>query len=220
MQQRYYDPAIGRFLSVDPVGPLADPSNHFGRYHYAYNNPYRFTDPDGRAPGSRIGCGGESKGPCDPERQSRAPADFRSNASEDPTIAEYRAERAGKLGTVREAAQTASEIGDGLETIYFTAISGLGGGIAGGLRGGLGSLGRAGTGKGIREVVGDAADARRLFDQLRGSNPITEVKPGVFTASGTNGGTVTFRATSQSGPPTVDVHGIEDGIRKIKFVEQ
>jgi RHS repeat-associated protein len=48
MQQRYYDPAIARFLSVDPVGPLADPSNHFGRYHYANNNPYRFTDPDGR----------------------------------------------------------------------------------------------------------------------------------------------------------------------------
>jgi hypothetical protein len=50
MQQRYYDPAIARFLSVDPVGPLADPTNHFGRYHYAYNNPYRYTDPDGRLP--------------------------------------------------------------------------------------------------------------------------------------------------------------------------
>jgi RHS repeat-associated protein len=49
MQQRYYDPTIGRFLSVDPVGPLSDPSNHFGRYHYALNNPYRYTDPDGRA---------------------------------------------------------------------------------------------------------------------------------------------------------------------------
>lgn len=48
MQQRYYDPAIGRFLSVDPVGPLGNPINHFGRYHYANNNPYRFTDPDGR----------------------------------------------------------------------------------------------------------------------------------------------------------------------------
>jgi RHS repeat-associated protein len=55
MQQRYYDPAIARFLSVDPVGPLADPTNHFGRYHYGLNNPYRFTDPDGRcALGTRI----------------------------------------------------------------------------------------------------------------------------------------------------------------------
>lgn len=49
MQQRYYDPAIGRFLSVDPVGPLSDPVGYFGRYHYAANNPYRYTDPDGRA---------------------------------------------------------------------------------------------------------------------------------------------------------------------------
>jgi RHS repeat-associated protein len=54
MQQRYYDPAIGRFLSVDPVGPLADPTNHFGRYHYGLNNPYRFIDPDGRCTGSRV----------------------------------------------------------------------------------------------------------------------------------------------------------------------
>lgn len=49
MQQRYYDPGIGRFLSVDPVTALSDPVGYFGRYHYAANNPYTFTDPDGRA---------------------------------------------------------------------------------------------------------------------------------------------------------------------------
>ena len=49
MQQRYYDPAIGRFLSVDPVGLLSDPVNHVNRYRYARNNPYRFIDPDGAA---------------------------------------------------------------------------------------------------------------------------------------------------------------------------
>jgi len=69
-------------------------------------------------------------------------------------------------------------------------------------------------------VIGDAGDARKLFDQLRGSNPVTEVKPGVFTAQGAHGGTVTFRTTSKSGPPTVDVNRIEEGIRKIKFVDQ
>jgi RHS repeat-associated protein len=49
MQQRYYDETIGRFLSVDPV--TAYDSNdwrHFNRYAYAYNNPYKFKDPDGR----------------------------------------------------------------------------------------------------------------------------------------------------------------------------
>ncbi len=48
MQQRYYDPAIGRFLSVDPVTAYSNPVGAFNRYWYANNNPYRFKDPDGR----------------------------------------------------------------------------------------------------------------------------------------------------------------------------
>lgn len=48
MQQRYYDPQIGRFLSVDPVTAYEKPMTNFNRYAYAFNNPYRFTDPDGR----------------------------------------------------------------------------------------------------------------------------------------------------------------------------
>ncbi|MEA5667135.1 RHS repeat-associated core domain-containing protein [Stenotrophomonas sp. MH1] len=48
MQQRYYDPQIGRFLSVDPVTAYKNPVGAFNRYWYANNNPYRFTDPDGR----------------------------------------------------------------------------------------------------------------------------------------------------------------------------
>jgi RHS repeat-associated protein len=55
MQQRYYDPMIGRFLSVDPVTAYDKPLTNFNRYFYANNNPYRFTDPDGRFPGD---CGG------------------------------------------------------------------------------------------------------------------------------------------------------------------
>ena len=50
MQQRYYDPSIGRFLSVDPVTADGNTGGNFNRYWYANNNPYRFTDPDGRAP--------------------------------------------------------------------------------------------------------------------------------------------------------------------------
>jgi RHS repeat-associated protein len=49
MQQRYYDPQIGRFLSVDPVTASGGDMRHFNRYAYAYNNPYKFNDPDGRA---------------------------------------------------------------------------------------------------------------------------------------------------------------------------
>lgn len=48
MQQRYYDPSIGRFLSVDPVTADTVSGWNFNRYNYAANNPYKFTDPDGR----------------------------------------------------------------------------------------------------------------------------------------------------------------------------
>ncbi|MCW1979510.1 RHS repeat domain-containing protein [Xanthomonas campestris] len=47
MQQRYYDPQIGRFLSVDPVMAYDNPSGAFNRYWYANNSPYKFIDPDG-----------------------------------------------------------------------------------------------------------------------------------------------------------------------------
>jgi RHS repeat-associated protein len=51
MQQRYYDPGIGRFLSVDPVTADGNTGGNFNRYWYANNNPYKFTDPDGREVG-------------------------------------------------------------------------------------------------------------------------------------------------------------------------
>lgn len=82
----------------------------------------------------------------------------------------------------------------------------------------LSKIGRAGRGKGVREVDGNVDDARELFDILRGDNPAREIRPGEFTAPGRNGGNATFRPSSKSGPPTVDVHGIEPGVRKIKFV--
>jgi RHS repeat-associated protein len=47
MQQRYYDPSLGRFMSVDPVG-VTETGANFNRFWYGNNNPYRFTDPDGR----------------------------------------------------------------------------------------------------------------------------------------------------------------------------
>lgn len=48
MQQRYYDPHLGVFLSVDPVTAYSGLVSQFNRYRYANSNPYRFNDPDGR----------------------------------------------------------------------------------------------------------------------------------------------------------------------------
>ena len=46
---RWYSPAIGRFMAMDPVGVKAGNVHSFNRYAYANNNPYRYVDPDGRA---------------------------------------------------------------------------------------------------------------------------------------------------------------------------
>lgn len=45
---RWYDPAIGRFMAIDPVGFKEGNIQSFNRYAYANNNPYLFVDPDGR----------------------------------------------------------------------------------------------------------------------------------------------------------------------------
>ena len=45
---RYYDPVLGRFMGVDPVGFQEDNIHSFNKYAYGNNNPYRFVDPDGR----------------------------------------------------------------------------------------------------------------------------------------------------------------------------
>ena len=48
MQARYYDPVIGRFLSVDPVTFLeTDDPRYFNRYAYTANNPINAIDPTG-----------------------------------------------------------------------------------------------------------------------------------------------------------------------------
>ncbi|MGY0561221.1 RHS repeat-associated core domain-containing protein [Luteimonas sp. A277] len=69
MQQRYYDPQLGVFLSVDPVTAYSSPVSQSHRYRYANNNPYKFKDPDGRAgcAASRIQatCASYGMGPTD-----------------------------------------------------------------------------------------------------------------------------------------------------------
>ncbi len=48
MGARYYNPALGRFMAMDPVGFQEGNIHSHNRYTYANNNPYKFVDPDGR----------------------------------------------------------------------------------------------------------------------------------------------------------------------------
>ncbi len=48
MQARYYDPVMGRFLSVDPVTFVdSGRPGQFNRYAYTWNDPINANDPDG-----------------------------------------------------------------------------------------------------------------------------------------------------------------------------
>jgi RHS repeat-associated protein len=52
MHARYYDPNLGRFLSVDPFLDTAksmQAPQMWNRYSYVTNNPLRYTDPTGKA---------------------------------------------------------------------------------------------------------------------------------------------------------------------------
>jgi RHS repeat-associated protein len=63
---RQYDPAIGRFLSVDPA---SESMRRVSPFAYSFNNPVRYTDPDGMFPSDMvdwdwpcIGCAGPAGG--------------------------------------------------------------------------------------------------------------------------------------------------------------
>lgn len=45
---RWYDPVLGRFMGMDPVGPKLSDIHSFNAFLYGNGNPYRFRDPDGR----------------------------------------------------------------------------------------------------------------------------------------------------------------------------
>jgi RHS repeat-associated protein len=47
---RYYDPALGRFVSADTVVPNPARPQDFNRYSYAANSPLRYSDPTGHQP--------------------------------------------------------------------------------------------------------------------------------------------------------------------------
>ena len=47
VQARYYDPVIGRFLSIDPVNFTPDSPDMFNRYAYVANDPINMVDPNG-----------------------------------------------------------------------------------------------------------------------------------------------------------------------------
>ena len=63
MNGRLYDPAVGRFLSVDPYVQNPGSTQSYNRYSYCLNNPLKYTDPSGYSLWSHFwGWAGETAG--------------------------------------------------------------------------------------------------------------------------------------------------------------
>lgn len=135
MQQRYYDPTIGRFLSVDPVTAMSDPVSFFNRYKYAANNPYKFTDPDGRCEkvtGSNI-CGGGGVAKAMLATSVRSPLDIGANKQSGSAQPTARASSAGNPAPASAPARfggkgevTSAFTGDTKTTFTYAAAYGVG----------------------------------------------------------------------------------------------
>lgn len=48
--KRFYDPNIGRWLTLDPIGPV----DHSNLYQYVFNNPFTYYDPNGESLGGYL----------------------------------------------------------------------------------------------------------------------------------------------------------------------
>lgn len=59
MNGRVYDPALGRFLSVDPVFAFPTNMQSLNPYSYVLNNPLSLTDPSGYTPKCNVGTTGK-----------------------------------------------------------------------------------------------------------------------------------------------------------------
>lgn len=130
MQQRYMDPQLGAFLSVDPISALTVPLSSFSRYRYANSNPFRFLDPDGRCAkvtGSNI-CGGSGVANAMLATSVRSPLDTGQYQESGGTLSISGAtnNRAGTSNSQGGAQITSFFLGDRSPTFTYGAAIGTG----------------------------------------------------------------------------------------------
>ena len=192
-RRRTYDPITGSFLQRDPTG-YVDGMNLFT---YAHNSPTNYIDPDGELAFLAL--------------LPLAYAAF-----------EFTLSAVDAYSTGSTLLDPCASGGEKLASAGAFLVGALapGGGYSTGVKA-LQKIGKAGKNKGIREVVGNASDAGKIFNSLRGTNKVIQKKPGVFVAETSGGGFVTFRKTSsQNGPPTLDINIPGEDFLKIKFVNK
>jgi RHS repeat-associated protein len=110
MQARYYDPVIGRFLSIDPVGFSPMRPSMFNRYAYAANDPVNMWDPFGRD--YRCTAGGVADGKIGPPKMDCSTIwdQEGGGGGSKKTSKDYEREAAGWRENLRTANQSSSQI--------------------------------------------------------------------------------------------------------------
>jgi RHS repeat-associated protein len=151
LNARYYDPALGRFISPDDWDPTL-PGVGTNRYAYAGNDPVNKSDPNGHATGCGAGCADKQ---AEANKEASKQKDIDKKAKEAAKTISYDDVQRGRLGKLRglspEVAQRAIEMRlqdasgrvDNADGVFDVLPAGR---LAGLIRNGLtASAGKAGT---------------------------------------------------------------------------
>jgi RHS repeat-associated protein len=201
---RYYDPTLGRFLSIDPAGPNPNNLHSINRYAYGNNNPYRYVDPDGR-------CAMSATGSAEGAREALAACQA-GGGEFGPDFLDYSLGGFDMAVPVGAGVKVTGRLLERAAREALTRVTDV-------LKPGGQLIGRAGRGSGVRELPGGLQEAQRVFERLRqGGRRIEDprYKGAMYELPG--GGRVGLRETSTSGPPTIDVNIPDIPIEKIKFL--
>jgi RHS repeat-associated protein len=110
LNARYYDPALGRFISPDDWDPTL-PGVGTNRYAYAGNDPVNKSDPNGHATGCGAGCADKQ---AEANKEASKQKDIDKKAKEAAKTISYDDVQRGRLGKLRglspEVAQRAIEM--------------------------------------------------------------------------------------------------------------
>lgn len=196
MQQRYYDPVIGRFYSNDPVGFSADSPMMFNRYAYANNNPYKYVDPDGQ----------------ESYLVSR-PLSFTSSANHNFIVHD-----AKSLGDPNATVRSFGDIGDDTMGEVNANTEGFSEGTLQGDTAAWQSLSGEGSGVTFRKIDAPDAKVSQIADSVKGGQEYSAL-PGVQGGVNSNSAAGAIAHKADGGSPKVDNGTSQPGAAQHKDVE-
>lgn len=205
LRARYYDPAAGQFLGIDPL--LAITGSAYG---YTSGDPVNGTDPTGMAEDVEQFFDGGDGGPLEFDDANPSPDTPQSDTdtnSDSSTSAPTPAPDPAEMGTQADTPPCANAEASAASPESI-------------LKPGGESIGRSGTDESIRELDGDLSDAETIFRELAKDGKIVASNDKFTRAQLPDGGYVQLRTVMSNSPNTaatidINIQGID--ITKLKF---